>query len=177
MAYYLLKKQLWLLFLFLFLTACGFHLQGEMHLAPPLHRLYLKAADPYGYLTRYLSEYLKMSAVQLVNSPEQADTILVINRDDTSQELLSPNGTLQTRQYKLKVIVVFSITDNQGRPLIEDQTLTEERPITIQSNQILGTSNEVNMYYQQMRRMLAFAIMNRLASKEVTQLINHGFAK
>ena len=41
----------------------------------------------------------------------------------------------------------------------------------MQSNQILGSSNEANLFYQQMRRTLAYAIMNRIASQEVTQQI------
>src|SRR5579863_964212 len=87
-------------FLTMLLTACGFHLQGEMQLAKPLHRLYLQAPDPYSYLVRNLEDYLKMSQVQLAASPKEASTILTILRDDTSQELLSVSGTQQTRQYK-----------------------------------------------------------------------------
>jgi outer membrane lipopolysaccharide assembly protein LptE/RlpB len=45
----------------------------------------------------------------------------------------------------------------------------------VQSNQILGSSNEATMYYQQMRRSIAGAIMNRLASTQVTDIINHEF--
>ncbi|MBV9576186.1 MAG: hypothetical protein JO149_06150 [Gammaproteobacteria bacterium] len=162
-----------MLFLSLTLTACGFHLQGKKVLAPPLHRLYLQTADPYGYLARNLEDYLKMSEVTLVKSPEEADTVLVILQDTISQDLLAPSGTLQTRQYNLKVTVVFAINDNQGRSLLAPQTLTEERPITIQSNQILGSSNDVNLYYQQMRHTLAYAIISRIASTEVSAILVH----
>ena len=41
---------------------------------------------------------------------------------------------------------------------------------------ILGSSNEANLFYQQMRRTLAYAIMNRIASKEVTNIVNAAFA-
>lgn len=160
--------------IFTLLTSCGFYLQGKKELAPSLHRIYLQSSDPYGYLVRNLKESLKMSKVQLVSTPGEADTILVISQDSASQELLASNGTLQTRQYSLKVTVVFEVTDPDGRVLIGPQTLSESRPITIQSNQILGSSNEVTLYQQQMRRLLAFAIMNRLASKEITQqLMSH----
>lgn len=151
------------------LTACGFHLQGEKALAPPLHRMYVQAADPYGPLVRSLQQSLRMSEVKLVDSAAQADTVLIILQDTPSQQLLAPNGTLQTRQYILAITVIFEITDAKGRILISPQTLSEGRPITIQSNQILGSSNEVNIYYQQMRRILAYSIMNRLASREITR--------
>lgn len=150
------------------LAACSFHLQGRKQLAPELHRLYLQAPDPYGQLARSLTQYLKMSNVQLVSCREEAITTLAILRDDTSQELLSVSGTQQTRQYNLRVTVVFDVLDRNGLSIIGPQMLTETRTITIQSNQVLGSSNEANLFYQQMRRTLAYSILNRLASREVT---------
>ncbi len=158
-----------ILFCLVFLVAsCGFHLQSEIKLAPPLQRMYLQTGDPYGTLARNLQQDLKLSGVQMVSSPAEASTILVILRDDTSQVLLSVSGTQQTRQYTLIVTVVFEITDHKGKSLIGPQTLTESRTITIQANRVLGSSNEANLFYQQMRRTLAYAIINRIASREVT---------
>jgi LPS-assembly lipoprotein len=159
------------------LPSCGFHLQGELKLAPPLKRLYLQIPDPYGNLAHNLIANLKMSRVQLVSSPAEASTILVILRDETAQDLLSTSGTQQTRQYNLRVIVTFDITDVAGHSLTGPQTLSEARTITIQSNQVLGSSNEVNSFYEQMRRSLAYGIMNRIASKEITKAIIGAFPK
>lgn len=158
-----------------FLTACGFHLQGETHLAAPLHRMYLRTPDPYGHLVQDLEQSLKMSNVQLVSSPDQATTVLSILKDSNSQVLLSVSGTQQTRQYNLITTVEFEITDSKGRVIINPQTFTESRAITIQSNQILGSSNEAVLYHQQMRRAIAYAIMNRLASQEVTHTLMKAF--
>lgn len=160
----------------IFLAGCGFHLQGEATLAPPLHRMFLRTPDPYGHLASYLEEYLKMSNVNLVATPLQASTILDILKDHTSQDLLSVSSTQQTRQYNLKTIVIFQITDANGRIIVGPQIMSESRVITVQASQILGSSNETYMIYQQMRRTLAYAIMNRIASKEVTRLINTAFS-
>jgi LPS-assembly lipoprotein len=164
-----------ILCLTMLITACGFHLQGEAKLAPQLNRMYLQTSDPYGHLARSLQQYLKLSHVQLVASPAQASTILSILHDDTSQELLSVSGTQQTRQYTLKVTVVFEITTPKGQTILGPQTLTESRTITIQANQILGSTNEATLFYQQMRRTLAYAIMNRIASREVTRAVENAF--
>lgn len=158
------------------ITGCGFHLQGETQLAPPLHRLYLQTSDPYGQLARSLQQYLKLSRVQLVSSPQEATTILNILHDDTSQELLSVSGTQQTRQYTLKVTVTFEINDAAGRTLVRPQTLSESRTITVQSNQVLGSSNEASLFYQQMRRTLAYAIIKRIASREISRDIETAFS-
>lgn len=157
------------------LSACGFHLQGEMKLAPQLHRLYIQSADPYGHLVRNIQQYLKMSNVDLVSCAAKADAVLVILSDENSQHLLSVSKTTQTRQYNLIVTAQFEINDACGRTIVAPQTLSESKTLTIQSNQILGTSNEANLFYQQLRRSLAYAIMNRLASRDITNQIECAF--
>ena len=154
------------------LISCGFHAQGEKHLAQPLQNLYLQTPDPYGQLARSLKQYLKLSGVRLAATPAEAATILAITQDEPSQELLSVSGTQQTRQYTLRITVTFNITTTKGMTLLGPQTLSESRTITIQSNQILGSSNEANLFYQQMRRNLAYSILNRIASREVTRILN-----
>lgn len=167
---------LMLIFTPLFLSGCGFHLQGKTQLAWPLHKMYLHTKNPYGFLARQLRDQLKMSQVELVSSPEQADTILDILQDETSEHLLGVSGTQQTRQYNLITTLVFEVRDAHNQAIIPAQTLTEQRTITVQSNQILGSSNEVSFYYQQMRRQLAYALMSRLGSKEVSRMVTHSFS-
>lgn len=157
------------------LIGCGFRWQGEVPLAPPLKTLYLQTDDPYGTLSRDLRENMKLSHVTLVDSIGDAHTVLNITQDNATQTLLSVSGTQQTRQYNLVVTVTFNVSDNQGNIIMNDQTLQESRAITVQSNQILGSSNEASLYYQQMRHILATAIMNRLSSTDVTKAINHAF--
>lgn len=175
--FYKRLKTLTLISTFLLLTACGFHLQGAMNLAAPMYRLYLQSTDPYGYLSRTLQQYLKMSQVHLVDSPSQAQTILTILQDTNSQRLLSVSGTQQTKQYNLKVTVAFEVSDASGRIIVAPQILEENRVITVQANQILGSSNEANLYFQQMRRTLAYAIMNRLASRDITTTIESFYSE
>ena len=159
------------LFLFICLTACGFKLRGELPLAPPLHNLYLQTADPYGELARNLKLYLKSSGVHLTDTANTASTVFVIQKEETSQQLLSVGGTQQTRQYNLILAVTFEITTPQGVVLVPSQLLSQSRTIPIQSNQILGGSNEANNLYSQMRQSIVYDIMSRIASQDVTKLV------
>lgn len=159
----------------LLLCACGFHLRGDLPLAAPLHKLYIASADPYGTLVKNLGQSLQMSGVTLTTTESDAETILAITQDSTSQTLLSVSGTAQTRQYRLTVTVAFNVADSHGRTLLPTESLAESRIITIQSNQILGSSNEANMYYLEMRNTLASSIMYRLSSHQVTEILNDAF--
>lgn len=158
------------------LTSCGFTLRGDTELAEPLKLMYLQTVDPYGPFTKSLDQSLKMSNVTTVSNPKKAHTILQIIRDDTEQKLLSVSGTQQTRQYELKVTVMFQVLNNKGSIIVGPQALAETRTITVQSNQILGSSNEANSYFDQMRRSLASAVMYRLSSVQLTKQINRAFS-
>lgn len=162
------------IFLFLsigLLGGCGFHLRGETPVAPPLQRLYLQTQDPYGDLARDIRQYMKSSNITLVNSPLEAATILEVLREDHNEQLVSIGGSQLTRQYNLVLSVNFQINSPQGVTLVPPQAVSETRSITIQSNQILGGSNEETNLYQQMRRAIVFDIMSRLSSTEVSQLV------
>lgn len=155
----------------LLLSACGFHLRGDIPLPPPLHKLYLQTTEPFGQLTRNLKQYLKFSGVVLVETPAEADTVLVILNETNSEQLLSIGGTQQTRQYNITLSVSFEVTDPHGRVLVPPETLHETRSLTILSNQILGGSNEENNLFVQMRRAIVYDILTRLSSKDVAALV------
>jgi len=161
-------KFLNILAITLLLSACGFHPQGAMHLTPAMQHLYIKTSDPYGHLTRYLEQTLKMSGVQIASSPQQATVLLDIINEKADQELTGVSGTQQTRQYNFTLQVTYQLTDNKGNILIEPQTISETRTIPIQANQTLGGSNEASSQYQQMRRSITQSILTRLSSKDVT---------
>lgn len=153
------------------LSSCGFQLRGAVTLSPPLQRLYIQTADPYGVLTHNLHESLKLSGVELTNKPEDALTILHIISETQSQVLLSVSGLQQTRQYNLILAVTFELTNPKGVVLMPPLTLTENRTLTTQSDQILGGTNEQNTLYQQMQLAIIYDIMNRLSSRDVTNLL------
>ncbi len=158
-----------MLFCLTILAGCGFHLRGEITLAPPLKRLYLQSPQPYGELARNLRQGLKAADVQLTDTPQQAATVLDILSEKTTQQLLSVGGTQQTRQYNLLLSVVFQVTTPTGKVLIPPQTVTDTQALTVQADQILGGSNEQNNLYHQMRQDIVFDLLNRLASRTATE--------
>jgi LPS-assembly lipoprotein len=166
-----MRYWLWLSLLLL-LTACGFQPRGEITLAPPLKNIYLKTPDPYGQLARNLRSFLKMSNVHLADTATSANTVLVILKEQMGQDLVSVSGTQLTRQYNLTLNVTYQVTDAEGKILVSPQTSTEVRSLTIQSDQILGGSNEANSLYTQMQSAIVYDIMYRLSSKEITAILN-----
>lgn len=158
------------------LSSCGFHLRGPMTLAKPLQQIYIQTEDPYGELARHLKQYLKTSGVQLMNSPTTISTTLQLSQERSNQELLSINSSQQTLQYNLKLMVTFKLLDAKGKVILAPQTVTETRPLTLQSNQVLAGSNQAAQLYQNMRRSLVYMIMMRLASPEASKTLTEALA-
>lgn len=161
-------RILFFIFCLVFLTSCGFHLRGETPLAKPLHNLYIKTRTPYGDLTENLRTYLKMSHVNLAETPHEASTVLEIISETTTQQLLGVNLSQQTRQYNLILAVTFQITTPDGEIIMPPRTVTENRALSINTSQILAGSNQAAALTQDMRRMIVFDIMNVLSSKIVS---------
>lgn len=155
----------------LFLTGCGFHPRGKIPLAEPLHYLYLKTPDPYGQLTRNLRLFLKVSGVHVTDSPLAANTTLSILNESTQEQLISINGTQDTRQYNLILTVVYEILGKNQQILVNPQIATETRTLTIKAGQMLAGSSEANILYQQMRQAIVYDILNRLSSDDVTKML------
>lgn len=164
-------RNLYWIILCLCLSACGFHPRGPVTLAPPLQNLYLQTTDPYGQLVKNIRLYLKMSGVHLASTQTQATSILDILSENTSEQLVNISGTQATRQYNLTLTVNYRVTDSHGNLLVETQTATETRPLTINANQMLSGSNQAVSLYQQMRQAIVYDIVSRLASREITTLV------
>ncbi len=160
----------WIL-LCLCLSSCGFHQRTAPTLSPPLQTIYIQTNDPYGQLTKNLHLYLKMSGVHLAKTQSDATSTLEILSENTSEQLLNISGTQSTRQYNLTLTVTYRIMDNRGNVLVDTQTATETRPLTINANQMLSGSNQAVSLYQQMRQVIIYDIISRLASRDITTLL------
>lgn len=146
------------------ITSCGFHLRGPVILPSPLHRVYVESKDPYGKLVLNIKQYLRDSHAYIAESPADADTVLEIISETQTDQLLSVGGTQQTRQYNLIYTVTFQVKKPNGVVLLPPQMISDTRPISVQSSQILGGSNEANNLYDQMRRSIVYLLMMRLAA-------------
>lgn len=162
-----------LLFIAIGLSGCGFQLRGSTPPNPALQNLYIKTSAPYSEVTSNLREYLNVTGIQVAATQQDAAIVLQILSETETQVLLSVSGTAQTRQYSLILTIAFQVTDNKGIVLVPPQTLSENRTLTVMSDQILGGSNEQTMLYQQMRQAIVYDIMNRLGSREIIALLTN----
>lgn len=163
--------RLLILTVLIVLSACGFHRRVPTPLSPALERPYIASSAPNSSLTRSLLKNFRLAGANPVDAPQQASTVFTILDEQQSQTLLSVSPTQSSRQYRLSLSITFQITRPDGTLLVGPQTLSESRVLTMSSDQILSSSNETQVLYQQIRIALVRNIMNRLTSKEISGIL------
>src|SRR3989338_6585949 len=92
-------RMIALLLTALLLTACGFHLRGQVGM--PFDTLYLDAANPRTAFIADLRRNLEANNVKLVNSAEQADVVLNIVREIPEMQILALGYSGRLNEFQL----------------------------------------------------------------------------
>lgn len=151
-----------ILLLTLTLSACGFHLRGQVNLPPEMARTHIEGLDEYSDMGRDLRRLLEGSGVQVVDTAEQATAILDIVDNQASRRVLSVQGGGKVQEYELIQRLVFSVRTTDGRLLLEPQRLELTREYLFDRNDPLASSSQEGEIRTEMRRDIAQLVMLRL---------------
>lgn len=145
--------------LMLLATGCGFHLRGNLPVAPALQPLALQCASrvPDG-LCRSLGEQLQLAGI-LVPEPARADYILML--DDFRQERRATAVTAggSAAEYRLSQSVQVSLKTADNIPLIADTELVVRESYGYDETTVLAKEEEQRDLEQQLYERLARQIL------------------
>ena len=142
------------------LAACGFHLEGAGALPPAMAKTYLASTDPHSDFLLSLTDALRLRGSEIVGSPDAADAVVSISRDDTGQRVLSVSARNVPREYEVFYAVTFSVQVG-GEPLMEPESLVVTRSYTYDETQVLAKASEE----QVLRRALADDLARRVVRR------------
>ena len=148
----------------LLLSACGFHLRGEVELPPVMEATYIESKNPYTGMARALRDELAAAGAQVVESEQAASAVLHIIREISENRILSVGSTGKASEYELFNEVVFSLTDAEEKVLIKPQSLRMTRDLVFDETELLGKISEAEGIHKQMRRNLARQIIIRIGA-------------
>lgn len=158
-----------LLLLTLLLSACGFHLRGQV--AMPFTTLYLIAGNPDTPFISDLRNNLVANRVQLVNSAEQAEVVLNIIYENFDKQILSLGGSGRVSEFRLNYRVSLRAYDLQQRDWIPAEEFEIHRDYSFDDTKILAKEAEEALLFQSLRSDMAQRIVRRLSrTKPQTQL-------
>ncbi len=128
--------------LLLVLTACGFHLRGQLDLPPALASTYIETNGADSNLIKRLRSSLLGNGVVVTANRSEATAILRILRDSYDRRVLSVGGGRKIREYEIHYAVQFELVELGGDPLVAPQTVELFRDYTYDEDDILGKQGE-----------------------------------
>jgi len=156
-----LFKALFLVFLCVSVSACGFHLRGTSSLQEVDKIVFLEA--PRGSFEQQLEDDLRISGVQLTNEKEASDWYIKVSQARSGRDIgtLNERGTVDS--YKLRMVVTYSVFGPDNKLLRSPQTLTESRQYVFNPAGIIESEFEEEALRNGMEKEISLRIIRHLS--------------
>lgn len=149
------------LFLSFAVTACGFHLRGQLPLPDAVSVIYIDA-DRTDY-TRELEKRLRGSGAKLVDNPSQAKAILQIKDEYAEREVLTLNTDSRATSYKLYYTVEYVLANNK-QELLKEGRLEEQNQYSFDSGQAVVQESQERELLEEMYEELALKLVRQIGA-------------
>ena len=144
------------------LSACGFHVRGEVQLPPGMQRVHVQIADPYSPLGRDLEAALLRSGAKVENAAGEGVAEIVIPAVSLAPVVRSVGANAFVNEFSMVYHVEMQITDANGKTLMPRQVIEHSRQFTFDQTQAIGTSAEQDEIKKEMERDMVPALLRRI---------------
>jgi LPS-assembly lipoprotein len=147
------------------LAGCGFQLRQAPHFA--FSTIYVGAA-PSSSLGNELKRTIAFSdSVTVIGDAARADpaqVVLDVLADQREKVVVGLNASGQVREFQLRTRFRFWLRTPQGKELIPETELLQQRDISFNESAVLAKETEENLLYRDMQTDLVQQLMRRLAA-------------
>jgi LPS-assembly lipoprotein len=147
----------------LWLTACGFQLQGRQTLPASLATLQIDATDRQSDFTAALRRSLASSGAKLVEQAAADGAVLRIVRDDITERVLSVDARNIPTDYELTYDVEVSLRAG-GKELMAAEPFTLSRIYSFDETKLLAKEREKDILREALARDMASVVLRRLSA-------------
>ncbi len=140
------------------LTACGFHLRGQMELKSDLTRLAITGSDT-GFI-HDLSKALSHSGITVVDTAAYRLRVIGLARDTGNET--QPTAGRNERQ--LVLTMTYQLETSDGLALFNPVPLSYSRYISYDQNQVNAAQSEENLVYKELSQELVHTTVRRVAA-------------
>lgn len=147
------------------LSACGFALRQ----APtyPFTTIFVRVAEASALGNELKRNLANGSKLEVVTEPKRLDSVEVvldINTDQREKSVASTTSAGQVREFQLRVRVKFRLRTPQGKELIPETEILQQRDISYTESQALSKEAEEQLLYRNMQTDIVQQIMRRIAA-------------
>jgi LPS-assembly lipoprotein len=147
------------------LAGCGFQLRQPPNFA--FKSIYTSVA-PTSVLGSELKRNLAaMGSVELITEPsrqQKADVILDVLQELRQKIVVGTNAAGQVREFQLRLTFRFRLRTPQGKELIPDTEMIQQRDISFNESAVLAKETEEALLYRSMQTDIVHQLMRRLAA-------------
>ena len=152
-------KTSFLATLLVLLTACGWHLKGQVDLPANLRILNLSASAIGFDSQKLIKQSLLSNAVTL---SEDAPYKLKILKDSGTKRTLAVTSNAKASEYELIQTLSFVLLNDQGQEVSETIDITTYRTLLYDSAAAIGKAQEEKNMRREMKRDNASKLLQRL---------------
>jgi len=126
----------------------------------------LYAGFPPGSLTgmEFRRKMRINDGVKLVDRPEAAEVRLEVLQELHEQEIVSFSSTGRPREYQLRLLFEYKVTDAKAAELIPPTQMLLRRELTTSDEQLIAKQQEAQVIFRRMHSELADQLVLRLAA-------------
>ena len=147
------------------LTACGFKLRQAPTLA--FTSLYVGVAQGSLFGNELKRSLVSLGSLQLVTDAklkQTAQVLLEVLQEQREKKVVGVNAAGQVREFQLRIRVKFRLITPQGKELIEDTELIQQRDISFNESAVLAKETEEGLLYRDMQTDIVQQLLRRLAA-------------
>ena len=147
------------------LGACGFQLRGAPELA--FTSVFVNVAESSGLGAELKRNLGALGTLQVLGAPApQADAqvVLEILSEQREKTVVGVSTTGQVREFQLRVRIRFRLRTPQGRELIPDTELMQQRDFSFNESAALAKEAEEGLMYRDMQSDIVRQLVRRLAA-------------
>ena len=155
-----------LLSLILATSGCGFQLKGDQSFEKSIlngAEVAIISAAPRSELTSALRQQLTLAGVEITTSGPGVLTVK-LSGEQFTQRNLSLTAQARAAEIELTLSAVFSAHQDQQERIIATQVQAVRRMLNDPRN-IVGKTEEMRLFHEEMRRDLAIQIVRRLDNR------------
>ena len=154
-------KFVTLFFIILLAQACGFHLAGEGEFSDEVSNTHIQALSSSRDLVRLVEKNLRSNQINIV-SVENATALLRILNEETERVVLTLDNDGKAREYELLLKISFDVIRPDNSILLKKQQIDLNRDFVFDKSELLGTNEEEQELFNEMRNDAAKLIVYRL---------------
>ncbi len=156
-----ITEPIYLFVLLNMLYACGFQLAGSGNFSSSLDKSSVQSAASSQDLARLVEKNLKTNQIDIV-AVEQATALINILHEKTEKVVLTLDSDGKALEYELILQVSFDVKNPDNSYLLREQSISLNRDFLFDKRDLLGSNEEAQRLFDEMRSDVAKLIVYRL---------------